>query len=361
MYKLFSLVAQVTSVFLIVTCCAGIGTAADAKKEFEEIVAEPSSEKDKNAQLESFTKRFGIDALETLASQASAHPKSETGQLAIRAIGMVGGKPAIETLTGLITQYKYNYAQFMIFTLAEIPDADAVKQLRQLALNPEPLEHRLAATVAMRWRGNIGDVQHLKEAAASTKDSRIKQHLQLAAEAIEYRLTLLPEGIAAAEWAAYQRSFWPDVINPPQIRSIDMAYREAARRIVDKGELPGVFLKRFSGKEIEGAQLVAVQIMGLQKQADEVQRFFQLAQRSDSLGRAGLNALIDVGNGVAVGLLGELLVKEGLAWPSIAIEGLVNIGTAQAAEALERAAETTAHKDLAGYCRRGAARIRKKL
>ena len=76
--------------------------------------------------------------------------------------------------------------------------------------------------------------------------------------------------------------------------------------------------------------------MGLQKQADEVQRFFQLAQRSDSLGKAGLNALIDVGNEVAVGLLGELLVKEGFAWPSTAVEGLVNIGTAQAAEALER-------------------------
>ena len=361
MYKLFSLAAQVTAVILVVICFTGMAAAVDVKKEFEKIVSEPSSVKDKNAQLESFTKRFGIDALETLASQASAHPKSETGQLAIKAIGMVGGKPAIETLTKLINKHKYNYAQFMIFTLAEIPDADAVKQLRQLALNPGPLEHRLAATVAMRWRGDLSDVQHLKEAAASTKDPLIKQHLQLAAEAIEYRLTQLPEGIAAAKWAVYQRSFWPEVINPPQTRSIDMAYREAARRILEKGELPAVFLRRFSDREIEGAQLVAVQIMGLQKQADEVHRFYNLAQRSDSLGKAGLNALIDVGNEVAVGLLGELLVKEGFVWPSMAVEGLVNIGTAQAAEALERAAETTTHKDLAGYCRRGAARIRKKL
>jgi HEAT repeat protein len=249
----------------------------------------------------------------------------------------------------------------MIFTLAEIPDDDAAKQLRQLALNPGPLEHRQAAAVAMRWRGGLSDVRHLKEAAASTKDPRIKRHLQLAAEAIEYRLTQLPEGIAATEWAVYQRSFWPDVINPPQTRSIDMAYREAARRILEKGELPGIFLKRFSGKEIEGAQLVAVQIMGLQKQADEVHRFYSLAQRSNSLGRAGLNALIDVGNEEAIGLLGELLVKEDFSWPSIAVEGLVNIGTAQAAEALERAAETTADKNLVGYCRRAAARIRKKL
>ena len=202
---------------------------------------------------------------------------------------------------------------------------------------------------------------NLKEAAASTKDPLIKRHMQLAAEAIEFRLIQLPEGVTATEWAEYQSSFWPEVINPPQIRSIDMAYREAARLILEKGELPAVFLRYFGDREIEGAQLVAVQIMGLQKQADEVQRFYNLAQRSDSLGRAGLNALIDVGNEEAVRLLGGLLVKEGFAWPSIAVEGLVNIGTVQAAEALERAAKKTAHKDLAGYCQRGAARIRKGL
>ena len=349
------------TLFFWANCVVGIAASTDMINEFKKITTEPSSAKEKNAQLESFTKHFGIEALETLASQASAHPKSETGQLAVKAIGMVGGKPAIETLAELITQHKKSYSQFMIFTLAEIPDDDAVKQLRQLAVTAGPTEHQIGAAVALRWRGDLSDVQHLKEAATSTKDPLIKQHLQLAAEAIEYQLTQLPEGIAATEWAAYQRIFWPDVINPPQIRSIDMAYREAARRIVEKGELPGIFLKRISGKEIEGAQLVAVQIMGLQKQSDEVHRFYNLAQRSDSLGRAGLNALIDVGNEETIRLLGELLVKEDFAWPSIAVEGLVNIGTAQAAVALERAADKTPHKDLSGYCRRGAARIRKSL
>ncbi|MBE9573450.1 MAG: HEAT repeat domain-containing protein [Proteobacteria bacterium] len=361
MCKLFSLAAQITAVFIVVFCSVGIAATADVNKEFEKIVAEPLSAKEKNAQLESFSKRFGVDALETLASQVSAHPKSETGQLAVRAIGMVGGIPAIETLTGLITQHKYNYAQFMIFTLSDIRDPEAVKQLRQLAVTDGPPEHRIAAAVALRWRGDAGDIEKMKEAAMRTKNRLIKQHLQLAVEAIEYRLTQLPESVSPQEWSGYQRRFWPEVMNPPQFRSIDMAYREAARRIVEKGELPGLFLKRFSDREIEGAQLVAVQIMGLQKQADEIHQFYNLAQRSDSLGKAGLNALIDVGNEVAVGLLGELLVKEGFAWPSIAVEGLVNIGTAQAAEVLERAAETTARKDLADYCRRGAARIRKKL
>lgn len=330
------------------------------KMAFQKISDAPLPAEEKAAQLEVFSKRFGVDALEPLAGIVAAYPRSETGSLAIKAIGMVGGAPAVATMTELITQHRFGYAQQMIFTLAEMPDTEATQQIRRLSLNSGLLEHRLAATVAMRWRGELSDIQKIKAAAESTKDPRIKRQLILTAESIEFRLTQLPSGMTASQWKMYQRRFWPEVIVLPPNRGTAMAHREAALRIQRKGAPPPAYLKRMIGREMEGAQAVAVQLLGMQKQTDQVDTFFLLAQGTGPLGRAGLNALIEIGNDQAVDRLADLLIKENFGWPSMAVEGLVKIGTQRAAMALEHAAEYTRNEELAGYCRRAAARIRNK-
>jgi HEAT repeat protein len=361
MSKRFALTGKVLAVLLSLSCSIGPAAADEIGKAFQAIVDTSAPGEEKQAALEKFSRRYGVTALDTLSGQAAAHPGSEAGRLALEAIGMIGGAPAVDTLKQLIARHRSRDAQLMIFTLAEITDGEAVAQLRQISLHPEPLTHRLAAITAMRWRGDADDVQRLKTAAATTKDPRIRPHLLLAAESIQDRLTRRPGDMTPEQWGAYQRQFWPLVVLPPQLRSMEAAYREAAVQIQKKGALPAVFLKRVMDRELEPARVVAVELMGLQKQTVAVDTFYQLAQGKDLVARAGLNALVQVGNARAVELLSKLLEQENFDWPTDAVEGLVTIGTPQAATALEEVAEKTAREDLAGYCRRAAVRIRKKL
>ena len=332
--------------------------AAQVAKEFGRIASQGYSRSEETEQLARLTERLGDRALAVLAEQASTEPYSETGRLAVKAIGMVGGTAAIETLRDFIQPGSRVSPRTVVFSLAEIPVDRAVAVLREIASGDGPFEHRLAAATALRWRGDAADVERLREAAAATKNSGLRRQLEAVANGIQFRLTGLPEGETAARWAEYQRTFWPAAMDPPMSRSMDLALREVATGLGREGWLPLVFLNHIADTEGVEPTAVAVQVMGMQGYREEIPRFYELAQRSDSLGRSGLMALIDIGSPDAVALVGDLLSTPGFRYPTIAVEGLVKIGTTQAAEVLERAAGATDDDEFAFYYRARASRIK---
>ncbi len=348
-------------VILLVAGAAFCGQAwgtAQVGNELARIASQGYSRSEQTQQLAMLTERLGDRALAVLAEQASTKLYSETGRLAVKAIGMVGGTAAIETLRGLIQPGSRVPPRTVVFSLAEIPGDQAVGELRRVALRDGPFEHRLAAATALRWRGDADDVERLREAAAATKNSALRHQFEAAANGIQFRLSGRPEGETAAQWAEYQRIFWPAAMDPPMSRSMDLALREVATGLGREDGVPLAFLKHVTDTERAEPAAVAVQVMGLKGYGDEIPRFYELAQRSDSLGRAGLMALIDVGSPEAVDLVGDLLSRPSFRSPTIAVEGLVKIGTTQAAEVLERAASATADDELAFYYRARAGRIR---
>jgi HEAT repeat protein len=345
---------------LVVDGCSQVPEPAVVAQELARIAAEDVSTSEQSQRLKALAERLDDRALKLLGEVADTHAGSETGWLAVRAIATVGDTAAVETLKGLMKADNRVAPPLVVFALAEIPDAGSIEELRRLALTQVPVSPRLAAIAAMRWRGELSDARAMREVAERAADTRVATQLHLAADAIVHRLTRLPETVSVEQWAGYQRSFWPAVMQPPPHRGLHVALRAAAVGLQRNGGLPALFLQRIADTEAPDSQAVAVQLMGLQGLAGEVWRCYELAQRPGLLGRAGLNALIDIGNETAVDHVGTLLSQADYPWTSIAAEGLVKIGTPRAADALERAAAAMEDRDpaLADYFKARAGRIR---
>ncbi|MCP4527936.1 MAG: hypothetical protein GY833_18780 [Aestuariibacter sp.] len=325
----------------------------DVSREFNGLVQQKAPNE---SQIKVFVEKFGNDALPVLTKQAVDTSNVPRSRIALRALAAVGTPEAVTALSVVIEKQPTTAA---VLALADAADPSAVQPLRRLALAAGPARQRIPAVVALRWRGSLQDASKLMQAAEQTRSREVRLHLRTAAAAIQKRTQQLPEGITAVQWNQLQRRFWHTVLQPPQSRSVEVGYRYAAKMLVSQGEVPAVFLNSIDAREPLSAQLVAIQALGFQKEAGQAQQFYTLASSSRILGRAALLALLDIGDQQAVTLTGRLLVQDGFSWPSQAIEGLVNIGTEQAARILETAAGQIIDEDLAAYCRRAAARIKK--
>jgi hypothetical protein len=327
---------------------------------FNKYVSEMSGNQIPEDSVNNFVQNAGPNSYHFLIQQAKSYPEIKGRKFAILALGRIGGNIVADSLVALSQQLSPLLCTSAVFAIQKTGVTDIKERLETIVTMKGSPHARIAAATCLRWLGDERSIVILQALRAGVLPPNIVNYIEKAESAIKFRLSGLPGFITVDQWQLYDRRFWTVALEPNLNRSIYYAIKEKAQQLISQEKLPLVYLERIIDEELPESSDMAICLVGLQKESTAVPKLEQYALNTGSRGIIAVQALVNIKSKSAVQSLGKLLSNKQFLWKSRAVDGLVFIGTPEAATVLEKLALVEPQKEIASDYLKKAKLIRNK-
>jgi len=158
--------------------------------------------------------------------------------------------------------------------------------------------------------GGLGDqntLEVLKQMQPGEEDHCVEEHIESAIANLEYRLTEVPPA-QQAEWARYETLYWRTLHESPRSRKVHSEKGLAAQTLYMQGWR---FSRGFLEYKLESDSILAVGIIGMQREPWAVPQLKEHATLKDSLGDFARGGLARIATDEALRALESSIIPGG--------------------------------------------------
>jgi len=316
----------------IVLCCAAC-FAEDTAVDYERLFAECTGLADVSAAADRFVSTCNDAAAIAFLQTKADDPNS--AKLALVSLAKIAAGD--QSAKGVLYDYIYGKQPSAVVMLAYLEPQGCRDLAEPLLVQDGPVEIRAAAAEMLGAAGDTAALEMLKNLREPEKNWIVKKSIELAIRDLQHKLANVPV-IEQGKWSQDSLLLWRTLKTTVDMsRRTDLVFVKAGAALYGQDKR---FAREFLEYRLNCEDLLAVALIGLQKESWAVEGLRRHSQLTGSLGDFSRSALMKIGSDEAVRALHESIIPDGSNRANVHTIMLLELhGGGQSAEFLKKLAD----------------------